>query len=77
MIENAINRRWLENKNIKHQKNADGGWYRYDVGFSIPVNSGEECRRNMYRATAVVRIQMSKLYLYDVINIKKEASTPL
>ncbi len=28
-------------------------------------------------ATAVVRIKDDKLYLYDIINIKKEASTPL
>ena len=33
--------------------------------------------QNRYLATAVVRIKDGKLYLYDVINIKKEASTPL
>ncbi len=77
MIENATNRRWTENKNEKHKNEASGGWYRYDVGFTIPVNAGGTIRRNVYQATAVVRIKGNKLYLYDIINIKKEASTPL
>ncbi len=77
MIENAEDRRWIENKDDKHNKDADGGWYRYNVGFSIPVNDGNEIRRNKYIATAVVRIKSGRLFLYDIINIKKEASTPL
>ena len=77
MIENATNRRWTENKDEKHKIEASGGWYRYDIGFTIPVNDAGTIRRNAYRATAVVRIRENKLYLYDVINIKKEASTPL
>lgn len=76
MIENAGNRRWMENKDEKHKKEASGGWYRYDVGFTIPVDNAGILRRNKYRATAVVRIKEDKLYLYDIINIKKEASTP-
>ena len=77
MIENARNRRWVENKNQKHEKEASGGWYRYDTGFSIPVNNEGIIRKNLYRATLIVRIKGKKLYLYDIINIKKEASTPL
>ncbi len=77
MLENADNRRWIENKDSKHDKEANGGWYRYDVGFSIPVEHNGNENRNEYSATAVVRIKDGKLYLYDIINIKKEASTPL
>lgn len=77
MIENATNRRWTENKDEKHKIEASGGWYRYDIGFTIPVDDAGTIRRNVYGATAVVRIRENKLYLYDVINIKKEASTPL
>ena len=77
MVENATNRRWTENKDEKHKIEASGGWYRYDIGFTIPVDDAGTIRRNVYRATAVVRIRENKLYLYDVINIKKEASTPL
>lgn len=77
MLENAENRRWVENKDSKHDKEASGGWYRYDVGFTIPVESNGESRKNAYVGTAVVRIKGDKLYLYDIINIKKEASTPL
>lgn len=77
MLENAENRRWIENKEEKHKREASGGWYRYDVGFTIPIEEAGNLRRNVYRATAVVRINTDKLYLYDIVNIKKEASTPL
>ena len=76
MLENAENRRWVENKDIKHEKEANMGWYRYDIGFTIPVEHDGESRRNGYWATAIVRIKNDKLFLYDIINIKKEASTP-
>ena len=77
MIENAQNRRWTENNDEKHNKEASGGWFRYDVAFTIPIDDAGAIRRNAYQATAVVRIKKDKLYLYDIINIKKEASTPL
>ncbi len=77
MLENADNRRWIENKDSKHDKEANGGWYRYDVGFTIPVENNGNESQNRYYATAVVRIKDGRLYLYDIINIKKEASTPL
>jgi len=77
MLENAGNRRWIENKDSKHDNEANGGWYRYDVGFAIPVEHNGNVSQNRYYATAVVRIKDGKLYLYDIINIKKEASTPL
>ena len=74
---NAENRRWIENKNPKHSKEASGGWYRYDVGFSLPVSHNGKTWKNIYSGTAIVRIKENGLFLYDIINIKKEASTPL
>lgn len=78
LIENATNRRWVENKKEKHIDNARGGWYRYDTYFSIPVQAEneEKHRWNFFIATIVVRINDRGLYLYDIINIKKEACTP-
>ena len=78
MIVLATNRRWVENKEKKHEKDASKGWYRYDTYFGIPVQgSGEkETRINVFKATLVVRKSMKGLFLYDVVNIKKEASKP-
>ena len=78
MIVLATNRRWVENKEEKHKKDAVNGWYRYDTYFGIPVQGSEEKeqRVNIYKATLVVRISMKGLFLYDVIDIKKEASKP-
>ena len=47
------------------------------IAFTIPIDDAGTVRRNAYQTTAVVRIKEDKLYLYDIINIKKEASTPL
>lgn len=78
LIENATNRRWIENKKEKHINNAGKGWYRYDTYFRVPVQAEneKEVRWNFFVATMVVRINDQGLYLYDIINIKKEASTP-
>lgn len=78
LIENAYDRRWTENKSKKHEKDASKGWYRYDVGVEFPVKAVEEdkVRWNKYRATMIVRKNDSGLTFYDIINIKKEASTP-
>lgn len=74
----AGNKRWLENKKMKHAKDAEKGWYRYDCYFALRVQASEEIeeRVNIYKATLIVRNALSGMYLYDVINIKKEASTP-
>ncbi len=78
LIENATNRRWVENKNEKHANHAGKGWYRYDTFFSLPVRAEneEELRWNFFSATLVVRINDRGLYLYDIVNIKKEARKP-
>ena len=78
LIENAVNRRWIDHKDVKHINNAIKGWYRYDTYFSIPVQAEneEKVRWNCFTATMVVRINDQGLFLYDIINIKKEARTP-
>lgn len=78
LIANATNRRWIENKKDKHINNAGKGWYRYDIYFSIPAQAEneEEIHLNSFIATMVVRINDQGLYLYDIINIKKEARKP-
>ena len=78
MIVLATNRRWVENKEKKHEKDASKGWYRYDTYFGIPVQGNEEkeTRINVFKATLAVRKSMKGLFLYDVVNIKKEASKP-
>ena len=74
----AENRRWIENKSSKHFKDASQGWYRYDTSFALTVKGSDEKveRKNIYRATLVVRKTEHGMFLYDMINIKKEASKP-
>ena len=78
LVANASNRRWVENKDKKHDENAKRGWYRYDACFSMRVYApGEkEFRLNYYIATVIVRINDMGNYLHDIINIKKEARKP-
>ncbi len=79
LIGEADNRRYVENKDDKHSKEASKGWYRYDVHFTVKVQSENEetPRWNKYKGTLVVRINENGLFLHDLINIKKEARTPL
>ena len=77
LIRKATNRRWIENKENKHSNDAKGGWYRYDIYFSLPIAHSGVSSENYYRGTIVVRINDSGIYLHDIINIKKEDSKPL
>jgi hypothetical protein len=80
MLEIAIGKRYEENKEDKHQWNARRGWYRYDSRFALPVftESGEVERYNVFHAAMLIRhANDGKLYLYDVLEIKKETSNPL
>jgi len=78
IVKCATNRRWVENKDDKHKENAIGGWYRYDIQFSMRVKDPQkECSSlNYYNGTVIVKINDTGMYLYDIINIKKEASKP-
>jgi hypothetical protein len=69
-----------KNNDKKHNWNAKNGWYRYDSRFALPVydESGEIERYNIFHASMIIRhANDGKKYLYDVIDIKKETSTPL
>ena len=80
LIEIAVNKRFQENLAKKHESNARFGWYRYDSRFALPIfdENGEVIRYNVFHAELVIRHSSDgKLYLYDIINIKKETGTPL
>ena len=56
-----------------------GGNY-YTVKFALPLydNNRKTEKYNVYTGRLVVnRTKDGKLYLYDLVEIKKEASTPL
>ncbi len=78
LIEIASNKRFSENKKEKHKDDAAYGWYRYDSRFAIPVYSEKKIERyNMFQVTMLIRHDIDgKLYLYDIVNIKKETSNP-
>jgi len=71
--------REMKNKKKKNSKKAENGWHRYITRFAIPIFlDGIISHYNVYQATVVVRKDAdNKLCLYDIINIKKEASNPL
>jgi len=80
LIENAGNMRFKENLSSKHEGDAKKGWYRYTTRFALPVygENGEIDRYNVFRTEILIRQEASeKMYLYDLVNIKKETSTPL
>ena len=55
------------------------GWYRYESRFALPVFNevGEIERYNVFNVIMVIRhAKDDKMYLYDIMNIKKETSTP-
>ena len=72
IIENAKNPTYKKNLKAKHNKNAKRGWVYYDIRFGI-----KEENINYFTAKLVVRLdENGNDYLYDIINIKKEASNP-
>jgi len=78
MIEIATHKAHKNNFKEKHKKDAKYGWYRYDSRFALPVFNeiGEVERYNVFRVIMVVRhAENEKMYLYDIMNIKKETST--
>lgn len=80
IISIASKKRYKENLNNKHREDAKYGWYRYDSRFAIPnySNEGEIEKYNVFRVEILVRhASDGKLYLYDIINLKKEPGNPL
>ena len=80
MIEIAVGKHFRENHEDKHKRDAKNGWYRYDSRFALPVYD-DKCeleRYNVFHASMLVRHSNDgKLYLYDVIDIKKETSNSI
>jgi len=77
MIEIATSKSFEDNKKNKHSRHAKNGWYRYDTRFALPVYSenGDIERYNVFSARLLIRHASSgKMYLYDVLEIKKETS---
>lgn len=80
MLRIAVGRHFRENNNEKHYRNAALGWYRYDSRFALPVydENGEFERYNVFHASMIVRHdENGRMYLYDVMDIKKETGNPL
>ena len=80
MIAISVGKHFRENREKKHKRDAKNGWYRYDSRFALPVydDKGELERYNIFHASMLVRHSNDgKLYLYDVIDIKKETSNSL
>ncbi len=68
------------NKTEKHKRDAKYGWFRYDSRFALPVygENGDLDRYNVFHASLLIRHAADgKMYLYDIIDIKKETGTPL
>ena len=66
------------NRKEKHSQDAKYGWYSYVTRFALPVYEENENieRYNVFQAIILVRhAENGKLYLYDIIKIKKETST--
>jgi len=80
LIQIASNKAFSENYKDKHSNKARYGWYRYDTRFAIPKynDDGDLAGYNIFKGRLVIRhAQDDKLYLYDILRIKKETSEPL
>ncbi len=77
LIEIATQKAHKDNFKEKHKKDAKYGWYRYESRFALPVFDcdGEIERYNVFQVIIIVRhAEDGKMYLYDIMNIKKETS---
>lgn len=81
LIRTATDPKHEENRKAKHQTDAAYGWYRYRIRFALPVyddKTGTIARYNIYSGIMLVRhANDGKKYLYDILAIKKETSSPL
>ena len=75
LIQIATNKTFSENHKDKHNTKAKYGWYRYDTRFAIPKYNdyGELVGYNIFKGRMVIsHAQDNKLYLYDILRIKKK-----
>lgn len=80
MLHIATGKHFRINMVAKHRRNAKYGWYRYDSRFALPVydGSGEIERYNIFQASLLIRHAADgRMYLYDIIDIKKETSNSI
>lgn len=80
LLEIATEKCFRENHKEKHLVDAGNGWFYYATRFALPVyeNSVKTDIYNVYSARLLINCnKFGKMYLYDLIDIKKEASTPL
>ena len=81
LIRIAANPKHEANRKEKHKTDAVYGWYRYNIRFALPVyddKTGKIVRHNIYSASMLVRhANDGRKYLYDILTIKKETSSPL
>lgn len=78
MLSIANEKEFENNRKDKHSKDAKYGWYSYVTRFALPIYDKNKKieRYNIFRAIMLIRhADNGKLYLYDIIKIKKEAST--
>ena len=69
---------WAIGEQVSKQIDAMYSWYRYESRFALPVFNevGEIERYNVFNVIMVIRhAKDGKMYLYDIMNIKKETST--
>lgn len=80
VIEIATNKIFRDNHKEKHNSDAGNGWYYYTTRFALPIYNNE-LRTNQYNihtGCLVVNYTLGgKMYLYDLVDIRKEASNPL
>lgn len=77
MIRIATGKEYRKNSKEKHSRDAKCGWFRYNSRFALPVydDKGKVTRYNVFHVIMVIRYaQDGKMYLYDIVNIKKETS---
>lgn len=80
MVEIATDKIFRENHKEKHNSDAGNGWYYYTTRFALPIYDNEikTDQYNIYTGCLVVNCTLGeKMYLYDLVDIKKEASNPL
>lgn len=79
MVKIAGNKIFRNNYKAKHNSDAENGWYYYITRFALPIydNCAKTNQYNIYTGRLVVNCTSSgKMYLYDLVDIKKEASNP-
>lgn len=80
MVEIATEKVFRNNFKEKHSADAKNGWYYYLTRFAVPVYDNENNVNlyNIYSASLVVNHAANgRMYLYDIVDIRKEASNPL